>query len=114
MINQQFDLINKSDIDGLIYNGVAETRTLEYKEKLPGNSDFNGNFPYFDKVYDPVYSIDRDILLIPEIVIEDYAAKASNILRPAFDAIWQACGWECCQNYDASGNWNPTIQTPIM
>ncbi|MHC5825146.1 MAG: AlbA family DNA-binding domain-containing protein, partial [Nostoc sp.] len=39
MINKQFDLINKNDIDALIYNGVAETRTLEYKEKLSGNSD---------------------------------------------------------------------------
>ncbi|MEH2303471.1 MAG: RNA-binding domain-containing protein, partial [Nostoc sp.] len=39
MINKQFDLIDKIDIDALIYNGVAEKRTLEYKEKLPGNSD---------------------------------------------------------------------------
>jgi len=39
MINKQFDLINKNDIEALISNGVAETRTLEYKEKLSGNSD---------------------------------------------------------------------------
>jgi restriction endonuclease S subunit len=49
--------------------------------------------------------IDRDILIVLEIVVEDYAAKSSDILRPAFDAVWQACGWDCCQNYDASGNW---------
>lgn len=51
------------------------------------------------------YPIDRDILIVPEIVVEDYAAKSSDILRPAFDAVWQACGWDCCKNYDASGNW---------
>lgn len=51
------------------------------------------------------YPIDRDNLIIPEIVVEDYAMKASEILRPAFDAIWQACGWDCCKNYDADGNW---------
>ena len=51
------------------------------------------------------YPIDRDTLLIPEIVVEDYAAKASDILRPAFDAVWQACGWDCCKNYDKDGNW---------
>lgn len=55
--------------------------------------------------FDQENSIDKDILIVPEIVVEDYAAKASDILRPAFDAIWQACGWDCCKNYDASGNW---------
>lgn len=49
--------------------------------------------------------IDRDILIVPEIVVEDYAAKSSDILRPAFDAVWQACGWDCCKNYDDNGNW---------
>jgi hypothetical protein len=52
-----------------------------------------------------INSIDRDILIIPEIIVDDYGTKASDILRPAFDAIWQACGWDCCKNYDASGNW---------
>ena len=51
------------------------------------------------------YPVDRDNLIIPEIVVEDYAMKASEILRPAFDAIWQACGCDCCKNYDANGNW---------
>ncbi|BAZ24399.1 putative transcriptional regulator [Kalymmatonema gypsitolerans NIES-4073] len=51
------------------------------------------------------YPIDRDILIIPEMVVEDYAIKASDILRPAFDVIWQACGWDCCKNYDENGNW---------
>lgn len=49
--------------------------------------------------------VDRDILIIPEIVVEDYAAKASDILRPAFDAVWQACGSDSCKNYDDNGNW---------
>lgn len=51
------------------------------------------------------YPIDRDILLVPEVIVEDYTAEASDILRPAFDAIWQACGWERSQYYDDNGNW---------
>ena len=55
--------------------------------------------------FDQENPIDKDILIVPEIVVEDYAAKASDILRPAFDAVWQACGWDCCKNYDDNGNW---------
>ena len=49
--------------------------------------------------------IDRDNLIIPEVLLDDFSTEASDILCPAFDAIWQACGWDCCKNYDASGNW---------
>ncbi|WP_088242033.1 hypothetical protein [Calothrix rhizosoleniae] len=52
-----------------------------------------------------IYPIDRDNLIIPEIVVEDYAMKESDILRPAFGDIWQACGWNSCKYYDAYGNW---------
>ena len=31
--------------------------------------------------------IDRDVLLLPDIIVEDYESKASDILRPAFDAV---------------------------
>ncbi|MBW4598014.1 MAG: ATP-binding protein [Brasilonema angustatum HA4187-MV1] len=58
----------------------------------------NTLFPYEEN------SIDRDILIIPEIVVEDYAAESSEILRPAFDAVWQACGWDSSINYN-NGNW---------
>lgn len=39
MIHKQFDLIEQSDIDALVSNAVPESRTLDYKESLPGNSD---------------------------------------------------------------------------
>jgi hypothetical protein len=44
--------------------------------------------------------IDRDHLLIPEILVESYDTPASEILRPAFDAVWQACGFPRSLNYD--------------
>ena len=37
MIQKSFDAIDKSDIDVLITNGVNESKTLEYKQELPGN-----------------------------------------------------------------------------
>ncbi|CAG0932964.1 hypothetical protein TFLX_02826 [Thermoflexales bacterium] len=39
MINKSFDLVDKSDVDALVTNEVAEGRTLEYKEILPSGSN---------------------------------------------------------------------------
>ncbi len=52
-----------------------------------------------------VHTIDRDILLLPEIVIESYDVIAEDILRPCFDSIWNACGFPRSPNYDDTGEW---------
>lgn len=39
MFNKQFDAIDRNDIENLVANGVPESKTIEYKEQLPGNSD---------------------------------------------------------------------------
>ena len=49
--------------------------------------------------------IDRDMLLFPEIVVEDENAAAETVLRPAFDSFWQAGGLTGSRNYDENGNW---------
>jgi hypothetical protein len=36
MIPEELEAISKHDIDALTRNAVSESRTLEYKEKLPG------------------------------------------------------------------------------
>jgi hypothetical protein len=51
--------------------------------------------------------IDREILELPEVGIEDYGANLGTALRPSFDALWQACGVEQSPNYDSAGNWRP-------
>lgn len=56
--------------------------------------------------------VDRDTLNLPDILIEDRAPlsnlnEVAKILRPAFDAVWNACGFERSYNYDNDGNWNP-------
>lgn len=55
--------------------------------------------------------IDRDTLVLPDILIEDYKSipdknTVARTLRPIFDAIWNACGFERSYNYDNDGNWN--------
>jgi hypothetical protein len=49
--------------------------------------------------------IDRDALLVPEIMVESFEYSPQEVLRPAFDAVWRAAGWERSMNYDEEGRW---------
>ena len=62
--------------------------------------------------------IDRDTLILPDILIEEYPnlsesdeksnfQEIAKLLRPVFDAVWNACGFPRSFNYDNQGNWNP-------
>jgi len=50
-------------------------------------------------------SIDRDIVISRENVIESYEKRPWEILKPCFDSIWNACGYRVSENYDEDGNW---------
>jgi hypothetical protein len=60
----------------------------------PGHQYFTQHFPF-----------DRDSLVLPEIVIQDGDSNIGRLLRPAFDAVWNAGGWPRSVNYDDDGNW---------
>jgi hypothetical protein len=55
--------------------------------------------------HSPSPPIDRDTLMLPEILIEEYGSDIGRVLKPSFDALWQACGLEKSLNYDDLGNW---------
>ncbi len=54
-----------------------------------------------------VHTIDRDALLLPEIIVESYEVRADKLLRPCFDSIWNACGLARSLYYHEKGEWNP-------
>jgi hypothetical protein len=54
-----------------------------------------------------VHSIDRDILIIPEVIIDNYDMKASQILKPCFDSMWNAAGFPGSPSYSLQGEWIP-------
>ena len=57
---------------------------------------------------DKEISIDRDNLFIPEIYIEDLSKfSPSDIMKPAFDRVWNACGYIGSRNYNKDGKWAP-------
>jgi hypothetical protein len=51
--------------------------------------------------------IDRDRLLVPEVMAENSVDDAAALLRPCFDAIWNATALPGSQNYDREGRWTP-------
>ncbi len=51
------------------------------------------------------HQIDRSNLLVPEVLIENFDFESSKVMKPIFDAVWNACGYSGSQNYDDSGNW---------
>jgi len=48
---------------------------------------------------------DRDILQLPDVLIQSVDQESDQIMRPIFDAIWNAAGWERCQSYNEQGKW---------
>ncbi|QOJ00192.1 MAG: ATP-binding protein [Phycisphaeraceae bacterium] len=49
--------------------------------------------------------IDRDVVVLPDVVLEEEPTDLPRALRPIFDAVWNACGLPASQNYDEQGNW---------
>ena len=62
---------------------------------IPLNRSWGSNEPY---------PIDRDIVLIPEFMIEKINFDPCITLKPVFDCIWNACGYRGSFNYDREGN----------
>lgn len=52
-----------------------------------------------------LFQIDRDILWLPEFVIDDLAVEVAGLLRPTFDLIWNASGFQRSPNFDRAGKW---------
>ncbi len=53
------------------------------------------------------HSIDRSDLKLPEFVVNDLDTPSIEILRPAFDLIWNAMGLPCSFNFDKDGRFKP-------
>jgi hypothetical protein len=48
-------------------------------------------------------SIDREDLMFPKIIVKDFDEDIEQMLRPTFDRIWNACGYEKSAFYDENG-----------
>jgi hypothetical protein len=48
---------------------------------------------------------DRDLILLPDVMIESWEADVPRVLKPLFDAFWQAGGRARSENYSDNGEW---------
>jgi len=55
--------------------------------------------------------IDREVIHTPDVLLENYKnVDLPTLLRPLFDAVWNAAGWIGSINYDENGNWSDKRQ----
>ena len=51
------------------------------------------------------HPIDRDVVRLPSLLLTEHPMDAAVALRPAFDAVWNACGFPASQNFHTDGTW---------
>jgi hypothetical protein len=49
--------------------------------------------------------IDRDVLPLPDIFVEDFRTPIGPLLKPTLDMVWNACGYDRSPYFDHAGNW---------
>jgi hypothetical protein len=54
--------------------------------------------------------MDRDVVQIPEVLIEDFDYDLYKVLKPILDAFWNSAGYEKSPHFDSNGvpNFGPT------
>lgn len=59
--------------------------------------------------FDEIPKIDRNVLELPECVVEDYGSEIDyqRLARPAFDALWNTGGFYRSMHFDSTGKWTP-------
>jgi hypothetical protein len=50
--------------------------------------------------------IDRDVAILPDVQVGSLDEEVPTIMRPIFDAVWNACGLPRSYNYTEDGIWN--------
>ncbi len=52
-------------------------------------------------------AIDRDMLILPDVLVENFDCDVHALIKPILDGLWNACGYHWCNWYDEDGNWTP-------
>ena len=98
------DIISRMDSYLSAMRGMDVPLPLTVMLSLLGVRDYYMASGARREMFAPV-PIDRDDLLLPDVLIDDYECNIERTLRPIFDAVWNACGYAGSLNYDEDGNW---------
>jgi hypothetical protein len=58
---------------------------------------------YVDRFSTDQDKVDRDHLLTSEVIVESFDSDLDQLLKPAFDAVWNACGYPGSMSYGNDG-----------
>jgi hypothetical protein len=53
-----------------------------------------------------IRTLDRENLILPEVVLDNIDVSIENEMRTSFDMIWNAFGWERSSSYDVAGEYD--------
>ena len=51
--------------------------------------------------------IERDQLTFPDVIFDENSQDWPTVMRPIFDAFWNACGYNKDLSYDKNDKWKP-------
>ena len=86
-----------------ILNTLGVDLPLIVMVSLVGVSGCNIAVKHPHDLYDGIHPIDRENLLIPEVLMESFDVNVDEKIKPIFDAIWNAFGFSETPNYDSVG-----------
>jgi hypothetical protein len=87
-------LLRDLNVPPPVYVGLALLRVRGMAMALP------------QRFFEQGQPIDKDLLIVPVVTSETLAEEPAGLLRPAFDAVWQASGYPASPYYGAAGNWS--------
>jgi hypothetical protein len=107
-----YNLGNEKNPQGLNGNDFEKLTVKHIEESISISSEFGveppliiylslmdlKNIAMFKKT-EIVGNFDRDDILFPGIVVDNLDIDVSGLLRPLFDILWQASGWNGSPNY---------------
>lgn len=92
-LQRYFELYNKMEIAPPVLIMLSLLNVKNFKMPISIDSFDDGG------------PIDRDNLIIPEVLVEDFNIDVDILMKPAFDAIWNAAGYAKSLAYDENGRW---------
>ena len=54
-----------------------------------------------------LHDIDRQVAVLPNVVVESLDVTVQHAMRPIFDAMWNASGFPHSLSYNEQGDWSP-------
>ena len=70
---------------------------------LLGTKDFLIRYGHIDEQFNNINPVDREDLILPKIIIDEFDVLLEEKLKTSFDRIWNACGYPRSFHYNEKG-----------